>query len=136
MPAEVGEEYRRAYDAGATIGHVHGRKPDGTPTQDLETFRAYSSAIRERCPIIQQFSTGGAVGMGVEERIAALELKPDMATLTLGTCNFGDDIFENSLPTIRTILDAHPAVRRSFRSSRSSTTACSRRRTSSSRRAF
>ena len=43
--------------------------------------------------------------MGVEERIAALELKPDMATLTLGTCNFGEDVFENSLPTIRTILE-------------------------------
>ena len=43
--------------------------------------------------------------MGVEERIEALELRPDMATLTLGTCNFGDDVFENSLPTIRTILE-------------------------------
>ena len=105
LPDEVGEEYRRACDAGATIGHVHGRKPDGTPTQDLETFRAYSAAIRARSPILQQFSTGGAVGMGVEERIEALVLKPDMATLTLGTCNFGEDIFENSLPTIRTILD-------------------------------
>jgi len=105
LPEEVGEEYARAYAAGATIGHVHGRRPDGTPTQDLETFRAYSDAIRKRCPILQQFSTGGAVGMGVEERIPALELKPDMATLTLGTCNFGDDIFENSLPTIRTILE-------------------------------
>jgi 3-keto-5-aminohexanoate cleavage enzyme len=104
LPDEVGEEYARAYSAGATIGHVHGRRPDGTPTQDLETFRGYSAAISARCPIIQQFSTGGAVGMGVEERIEALALRPDMATLTLGTCNFGDDVFENSLPTIRTIL--------------------------------
>jgi 3-keto-5-aminohexanoate cleavage enzyme len=104
-PDEVGDEYARAYAAGATIGHVHGRRPDGAPTQDLETFRAYSSAIRARCPILQQFSTGGAIGMGVEERIAALELSPEMATLTLGTCNFGEDIFENSLPTIRAILD-------------------------------
>ncbi len=104
LPEEVGEEYRRAHAAGATIGHIHGRRPDGTPTQDVATFRAYSEAIRARCPIIQQFSTGGAVGMGVEERIEALELRPEMATLTLGTCNFGDDIFENSLPTIRTIL--------------------------------
>jgi 3-keto-5-aminohexanoate cleavage enzyme len=105
LPDEVGEEYRRAFQAGATIGHVHGRSPDGTPRQDLETFRAYSRAIRARCPILQQFSTGGAVGMGVEERIEALELRPEMATLTLGTCNFGDDVFENSLPTIRTILE-------------------------------
>ena len=105
LPDEVGEEYRRAFDAGATLGHIHGRRPDGTPTQDLETFRLYSEAIRSRCPIVQQFSTGGAVGMGVEERIEALDLKPEMATLTLGTCNFGNDVFENSLPTIRAILD-------------------------------
>jgi 3-keto-5-aminohexanoate cleavage enzyme len=104
LPEEVGEEYRRAHDAGASIGHIHGRRQDGTPTQDLATFKAYSEAIRKRCPIIQQFSTGGAVGMGVEERIEALELRPEMATLTLGTCNFGEDVFENSLPTIRTIL--------------------------------
>jgi 3-keto-5-aminohexanoate cleavage enzyme len=105
LPAEVAEEYGRCCDAGAAIGHIHGRRPDGTPTQDLATFRAYSEAIRSRSPILQQFSTGGAVGMGVEERIEALSLRPDMATLTLGTCNFGDDVFENSLPTIRTILE-------------------------------
>jgi len=105
LPEEVGEEYRRAHDAGAAIGHIHGRRPDGTPTQDKETFRAYAEAIRARSPIIQQFSTGGAVGMSVEERIAALDLAPEMATLTLGTCNFGDDVFENSLPTIRAILE-------------------------------
>ena len=104
LPEEIGDEYKRAFDAGATIGHVHGRKPDGRPTQDLETFRSYAAAISARCPIIQQFSTGGAVGMGIEERIEALALRPDMATLTLGTCNFGEEIFENSLPTIRTIL--------------------------------
>jgi 3-keto-5-aminohexanoate cleavage enzyme len=104
LPDEVGEEYRRAYEAGATIGHIHGRRPDGTPTQDLATFRAYSEAIRIRCPILRQFSTGGAVGMGVEERIEPLELAPEMATLTLGTCNFGEDVFENSLPTVRAIL--------------------------------
>jgi 3-keto-5-aminohexanoate cleavage enzyme len=105
LPDEVGEEYRRAHEAGAAVGHIHGRRPDGVPTQDLETFRAYAAAIRSRCPILQQFSTGGAVGMGVEERIEALSLRPDMATLTLGTCNFGEDVFENSLPTIRTILE-------------------------------
>ena len=105
LPDEVGEEYRRAHEAGAALGHIHGRLPDGTPTQDRETFRAYSEAIRSRCRILQQFSTGGAVGMSVDERIAALDLKPDMATLTLGTCNFGEDVFENSLPTIRTILE-------------------------------
>jgi 3-keto-5-aminohexanoate cleavage enzyme len=104
LPDEVGEEYRRSHEAGASIAHIHGRRPDGSPTQDLETFRAYAKSIRSRCPILQQFSTGGAVGMSVSQRIEALALAPDMATLTLGTCNFGEDVFENSLPTIRTIL--------------------------------
>src|SRR5262249_54706827 len=105
LPDEVGAEYARAYDAGATIGHIHGRRPDGSPTQDRGTMRAYSGAIGARCPIVQQFSTGGAVGMSVEERIEALDLRPEMATLTLGTCNFGEEVFENSLPTIRAILE-------------------------------
>ena len=52
LPDEVGEEYRRAHEAGASIGHIHGRRPDGTPTQDRGTFAAYSAAIAARCPII------------------------------------------------------------------------------------
>ena len=104
-PDEVGEEARRCADAGASIVHLHGRKPDGTPTQDIGTFRSYFAAIRERSNIIVQFSTGGAVGMELEERIEALALSPEMATLTTGTCNFGESVFENSLPAIRLIAE-------------------------------
>ncbi|MCB9520461.1 MAG: 3-keto-5-aminohexanoate cleavage protein [Myxococcales bacterium] len=105
LPAEVGEEAGRCVEAGAAIIHLHGRKPDGTPTQDLDTFRAYFEAIRSHSEVIVQFSTGGAVGMDVEERIVALALRPDMATLTTGTVNFGEEIFENPLPTVRLIAE-------------------------------
>jgi 3-keto-5-aminohexanoate cleavage enzyme len=102
-PDEVGLESLRCRDAGAAMIHLHGRRADGSPTQDAATFAAYFAAIRDRSDIIVQFSTGGAIGMSVEERIAALILRPEMATLTTGTCNFGDDIFANPMPAIRAI---------------------------------
>lgn len=102
-PVEIAEEAARCREAGASIVHVHGRRDDGTPTQDRETFRQILDETRARTDILVQFSTGGAVGMDVEERIEALDLKPDMATLTTGTVNFGDDVFMNSWPTIKTI---------------------------------
>jgi 3-keto-5-aminohexanoate cleavage enzyme len=54
--------------------------------------------------LIVQFSTGGAIGMTPDERASVLELRPEMATLTCGSVNFGDDIFENSFPIMRGIL--------------------------------
>jgi 3-keto-5-aminohexanoate cleavage enzyme len=104
-PDEIAEEARRCREAGASIVHVHGRKPDGTPTQDRETFRRIDEAIRERTDVLVQFSTGGSVEMDLEERIEALDLQPDMATLTTGTVNFGEAVFWNSLPMIREIAD-------------------------------
>lgn len=104
-PVEIAEEAVRCRETGASMVHVHGREPDGSPTQDKETFAQILDEIRERTDILVQFSTGGAVGMSVEERIEGLELKPDMATLTTGTVNFGDDVFMNSLPMIRQIAE-------------------------------
>ena len=103
---ELAAEAKRCRDAGAAMIHLHVRRPDGTPTQDAETFRAAILRIRELVPdVIVQTSTGGAVGMTAEERAQPLTLtgaaKPDMATLTGGTCNFGDEVFENPLPLIR-----------------------------------
>ena len=109
-PDEIADECARCHAEGATMVHVHGRLEDGTPTQDRETFRAILDGVRERCDALVQFSTGGAVWMSVEERIEALDLRPDMATLTTGTVNFGDDVFMNSMPMIRQIatgLAAH-----------------------------
>ncbi|MEJ5273849.1 MAG: 3-keto-5-aminohexanoate cleavage protein [Spirochaetota bacterium] len=101
---EIAMEAKRAYDAGASIIHLHVRFDDGTPTQDKEVFKRAIEAIRSkipgRGPIIQP-STGGAVGMKWQERIAVAELRPEMATLDCGTTNFGDDIFVNDLPLMR-----------------------------------
>lgn len=102
-PEEIADEARRCRESGAAMVHVHGRLEDGTPTQDAETFGEILRLTREQSDILVQFSTGGAVGMGVEERIEGLVHKPDMATLTTGTVNFGEEVFMNDLPTIRTI---------------------------------
>ena len=105
LPEEIAEEARRCHEAGACMAHVHGRRADGTPTQDRRTFELILNGIRARCEMLVQFSTGGAVGMPLEERIEALDLRPDMATLTTGTVNFGEEVFYNDLPTIRAIAE-------------------------------
>ena len=93
---EMVREAKSAYDAGAAVIHVHVRWDDGTPTQDRERFRVVLDAIKAACPgVILIPSTGG------EERLQPTELFPEMATLDCGTCNFGDDIFVNDMPTMR-----------------------------------
>ena len=95
---EIGREAEAAYRAGASIIHLHVRLDDGTPTQGKERFRLCMEEVKRRCPeAIIQPSTGGAVGMSNEERLQPVDLKPEMATLDCGTCNFGgDDVFVNT----------------------------------------
>src|SRR5208283_1019186 len=104
---EIGEEAARCRDAGAAMVHIHVRQPDGTPSQDTELFRAAVREIRKRCDILIQTSTGGAVWMGVDERCGPLRLsgadRPDMATLTTGSVNFGEEVFSNPRPLVREI---------------------------------
>lgn len=99
---EVQREAKSAYDAGASIIHLHVREDDGTPTQSKERFKECMDAIREVCPdAIIQPSTGGAVGMTDLERLQPTELGPEMATLDCGSVNFGgDEVFLNSENTI------------------------------------
>ena len=95
---EIVREAKSAVDAGAAIVHLHVREDDGTPTQDRERFRVCIDAIKKECPdVILIPSTGGAVGMTAEERLQPTEL----ATLDCGTCNFGDEVFENTMPMMR-----------------------------------
>ncbi len=100
---EFVREAKSAYDAGASIIHLHVRYDDGTPTQDKNRFKEIIDAIKEVCPdVIIQPSTGGAVGMTNDERLQPTELNPEMATLDCGTLNFGgDEIFENTENTIK-----------------------------------
>jgi 3-keto-5-aminohexanoate cleavage enzyme len=92
---EIGEDAARCREAGAALYHLHVRRPDGTPTQDREVFAAAIAEIRKRTDIIIQTSTGGAMGMTADERLQPLELDPEMASLTTGTANFGDEVFFN-----------------------------------------
>ena len=99
---EIVREAKSAVDAGAAIVHVHVREDDGTPTQNKERFKVCMDAIKAACPdVILIPSTGGAVGMTAEERLQPTELFPEMATLDCGTCNFGDEVFENTMPMMR-----------------------------------
>jgi 3-keto-5-aminohexanoate cleavage enzyme len=103
-PELLGETARAVREAGGSILHVHCRNDDGTNTHSVERFREARDAIVAQSDLIVQFSTGGAIGMTPEERSSVLELRPEMATLTCGSVNFGDDIFENSFPIMRGIL--------------------------------
>src|SRR5207237_6137442 len=98
---ELGAEAERCAAAGASVIHLHVRKNDGTPTQDRALFDKAIRAIRARCDVIVQTSTGGAVGMSAEERAQPLDCDPEMATLNSGSLNFGDDVFLNPFPMVR-----------------------------------
>lgn len=99
---EIVREAKSAYDAGAAIVHIHVREDDGTPTQSKARFKECMDAVRKEIPdVILIPSTGGAVGMTAEERLQPTELFPEMATLDCGTCNFGDEVFENTMPMMR-----------------------------------
>jgi len=94
-PEEIGIAAAECAAAGAAIVHVHARLPDGTPTQDKEVYRQIMAEVKKRCNVIVQVSTGGAVGMSAQERLAPVTLKPEMATLSMGSVNFGGDVFMN-----------------------------------------
>jgi 3-keto-5-aminohexanoate cleavage enzyme len=117
-PAEYGAEARRIAEEGGAMIHIHARRPDGTPSHEVEDFRAITEAIRAEAPdVVVNFSTG-TVGVPVEKRIAYLrELEPEVAALNMGSMNYAkysarrkefvfEVLFENSFATIRALLEA------------------------------
>ena len=88
-PAEYGAEARRIVDEGGVMIHIHARTPDGTPSYEIEDFRAITAAIREHAgDVIINYSTG-TIGVPVDKRIAYLrELRPDVAALNMGSLNY------------------------------------------------
>jgi len=105
-PEEIGIAAAECAAAGAAIVHVHARLKDGTPTQDKEVYRQITAEVKKRCDVIVQVSTGGAVGMTAQERLAPVTLKPEMATLSMGTVNFGGDVFMNHPADMETFAQA------------------------------
>jgi len=117
-PEEYAAEARRIVDEGGSMIHIHARTPDGTPSYEVEDFRAITEAIlAEVGDVIVNYSTG-ALGVPVEKRIAYLrELKPDVGALNMGSMNYAkysrrrkefvfSFVFENSFEEIRALLEA------------------------------
>ena len=115
-PEELGEEARRAVDAGASIVHIHAREDNGIPSWRTEVFQEISKEVRKRCPeVIINYSTG-AIGLSVEERTAHLPItKPEMAAFNMGSMNYAifskrkkqflwNAVFENSFETMSKIV--------------------------------
>ncbi len=95
-PQEQAQAAEEAVREGASIIHLHVREDDGSPSQRVERFQESIAAIQRKVPeVIIQISTGGAIGESIENRARPLELKPAMASLNIGTMNFGDDVFWN-----------------------------------------
>jgi len=96
-PDEQAACAKACFEAGSRVLHLHVREDDGSPSQRLERFEEVIIKVRKTVPeMLIQISTGGAVGVPFEERMAPLKLKPEMATLNAGTLNFGDEVFINS----------------------------------------
>jgi uncharacterized protein (DUF849 family) len=117
-PEEYAAEARRAVDEGASQIHIHARKPDGTPSYEVEDFRAITEAIlAEVGDVIVNYSTG-AIGISIEQRIEYLRAcRPDVAALNMSSMNYAkyskrrkdfvfNTVFENSFDTIIEFLTA------------------------------
>src|SRR5258707_6271075 len=115
-PKEIGEEAKRAADAGAAIVHIHARNPQGGPDWSVDTFTEIFQEVRARTDAIVNFSTG-AVGIPAEERVAHIrELRPEMAALNMGSMNYAiysekkkafyhDHVFANPFSDIQFFLE-------------------------------
>lgn len=118
-PVEIAEEAKRAYDAGASIVHIHARTDDGAPSWAKETFAAIMAETKARCPVLINWSTGGMGPM--KDRVSHLDLKPAIAALNMGSMNYakwsdakGDFafkfVFQNPFEDIIAFANAMKAV--------------------------
>jgi uncharacterized protein (DUF849 family) len=114
-PEEIAEEARRAYEEGAAVVHIHARTDEGGPTFEPAVFAAIAEETRKRCPVILNFSTGGAGPM--EGRVAHIaRVKPPIGALNMGSMNYAkysprrkefvfDFVFENPFRDISYLLE-------------------------------
>jgi uncharacterized protein (DUF849 family) len=92
---------RECEAAGAATVHVHVRDDEHRPTLDVERLTDTVVALREATDLVVQLSTGGSVHDPLEQRLRVLDAAPDSCSLTMGTTNFGDDVFSNPWPFVR-----------------------------------
>jgi 3-keto-5-aminohexanoate cleavage enzyme len=115
-PAEIGEEARRAFEAGATVAHIHAREDDGAPSFRKERYAEIMTECRARSPIAINFSTG-AIGIPMEDRVAHIrDLRPEIGALNMGSMNYAkfsakrrefifDFVFQNPFKDIVFLLE-------------------------------
>jgi 3-keto-5-aminohexanoate cleavage enzyme len=113
-PAEIAEEARRAYEAGASVVHIHARSEQGAATYEPAVYASIRREIEARCPVILNFSTGGLGPM--EGRVAHIrDVKPELGALNMGSMNYAkysarrkefvfDFVFENTFKDISYLL--------------------------------
>jgi 3-keto-5-aminohexanoate cleavage enzyme len=98
--AELTETAVRCEQAGAAMIHLHIRDDDHEPTLEIDRLAAAVQAVREHTDLVVQLSTGGSVHDPLDQRLAVLDADPDSCSLTMGTTNFGDDVFSNPWPFV------------------------------------
>ena len=106
IPSEQIESTHQAFEAGASLVHIHVRNADESSGSDPDKFAEVQAGVRKHCPgMIVQFSTGGR-GREASERGAMLHLKPDMASLATGSVNFPTNIYENAPDFVESLARA------------------------------
>jgi 3-keto-5-aminohexanoate cleavage enzyme len=116
-PVEIAEEAKRAYDAGASVVHIHARNDDGSPTFSPAVFARIKEEVQKRCPIILNFSTGTIMEDVSEQTTIIRESRPEIAALNMGTMNYSkysrgrkqfdfDMVFPNTYGKIMKMLTA------------------------------
>ncbi len=99
-PEELATTAVECQAAGAAMIHIHVRDRDHRPTLDLPLLREWVAAVRESTDLVVQLSTGGSVHDPLDARLKVLDAEPDSCSLTMGTTNFGDDVFLNPWPFV------------------------------------
>jgi len=116
-PAEIGEECRRAHEAGAAVAHIHAREDDGTPTASPAVFAKIAEEVRKRSPILLNYSTGTISNDVTEQCTYIRNTKPQIAALNSGTMNYAkysqkqkgmvfDMVFSNTYEKMIAMLQA------------------------------
>jgi 3-keto-5-aminohexanoate cleavage enzyme len=116
-PVEIADEAKRAFDAGATVVHIHARNDDGSPTFAPATFARIKEEVRARCPVLLNFSTGTLSDDVTEQCAYVRESRPEIAALNMGTMNYAkysqkrqafvfDMVFPNTYAKIVTLIGA------------------------------
>jgi 3-keto-5-aminohexanoate cleavage enzyme len=102
-PEEIADEVVRSAAEGAAVVHIHARGDDGRPSTEPDVLRRIRDLIRERVDVVINMSTGAEVGMTHHDRIRVLDAEPEIASLNLGSMNFGDLLFDNPPDLIRAL---------------------------------